>query len=99
MRIRFSEDGAEREVTAGLDGASRLNTYPFYKMPRVNMALFDASWADETTLRICARWVQTSFHIQMDFDFNEDGFTAFIHEVTGDFDLHPMRDRKVKGHD
>jgi len=97
LKIRFLEDGCVREITAGLDGMSRLNDYPFCKMPRVNQALFDASWPEENRLRVCARWVQTSFYIQMDFTFSTDRFTAGIHYVTGDFDLHPMRDRTVTG--
>jgi len=97
LKIRFLEDGEEREVIAGLDGQSRLNDYPFYRMPGINQALFDASWADEKTLRVCARWLQTSFYIQMDFAFEENCFNASIHYVIGDFDLHPMRGRLVTG--
>ena len=96
--MKFEEQGECRSITISMDGARRLNKYPLEKLDYIDMAYFDGEWAAENTLRVYARWVQTSFSIDVDFIFDGDGVTIEPVRICGEFDAHPLRKGSVHAH-
>ncbi|WP_434311074.1 serine hydrolase domain-containing protein [Hominifimenecus sp. rT4P-3] len=90
-RLTFFEMDQIRELTIGIDGMSRLNSYGNDRIPGIDQVLMDGYWVKPDTFRVKARWIQTCYAISLDFCFQEKEVLVTAAKVSGDLSEHPMR--------
>ena len=83
-RVRFVQDGQEREVIAATDGSRASNMLAWSGTPATRL-LLSGYWSSPKTFTLAARWVETCFEKELSFTIDDDALRITQRHAVGGF--------------